>query len=239
MNPVIDNVQPADVQALAARAERDALDFVDAHRVDVTDLATLAHAVSIRATIGEKRKTITDQLAKPKSWAHGLHRWFCDLEKSALAPLDRLDAYEAQQIRAFKSAEDRRRDDEARALADQQRRVDEAHAAAEAATLEAAGESAMAAAVLDAAISAPPPVVALPDATRGIAKFVRRWRWKFAGGPVELKQTPPALVARTMQIIPRDFLCVDEIKLNAFCRAMKSSGSVPGIDFYHVDDPVR
>jgi hypothetical protein len=239
MIPITDVVQPADVQALATRAEADAVSFVGAHQVDVVDLATLEDAVRIRADIGARKKVISDQLAKPKAWAHGLHRWFCDLEKAALAPLDRLDAYEAQQIRAFKVAEDRRRDDEARRLAADQRRVDEARAAVEAAQLETAGESAMAAAVLDDAISAPPPVVAVPDATRGIAKFVRRWRWKYAGGPEDVAATPPALIARTMAIIPRDFLTVDEIKVGAYARGMKNSATVPGLDFYAVDDPVR
>jgi hypothetical protein len=51
--------------------------------------------------------------------------------------------------------------------------------------------------------------------------------------------TPPALVARTLAIIPRDFCCVDDVKLGAYARAMKGSGTVPGIEFYHVDDPVR
>jgi len=93
--------------------------------------------------------------------------------------------------------------------------------------------------VLEEAISAPPPVVALRDETRGIAKFVRRYRWRYAGGPEAVEQTPPALVARTLAIIPRDFCCVDEVKLGAYTRAMKGSASVPGIEFFHVDDPVR
>ena len=42
-----------------------------------------------------------------------------------------------------------------------------------------------------------------------------------------------------MQLIPREFLCVDEKKLGAHIRAMKDSAKVPGIEIYYVDDPVR
>jgi len=239
MIPITEVVNPADVQAMAGHAEQDAVSFVAAHQIAVVDVRTLEAAVRLRELIGEKKKTITEKLAKPKAWAYGLHRWMCDLERTALAPLDTLDKFEAQEIRAFKVAEDRRRDEEARALAADQKRVDEARAAMEAAALEAAGEPAMAAAVIEQAIAAPPPVVAVPDATRGLAKFVRRYKWKFAGGPENIADTPPAIVARTLAIIPRDFCCVDDIKLNGYCRAMKGTATVPGIEFFHVDDPVR
>ena len=239
MIPIAEVVQPADVQQLADSEKRDAITFVEQNQIAVVDLVTLEHAVQLRARIGEKQKAISEKLAKPKAWAYGLHRWFCELEKTALHPLDTLDKYEAQQIRVFKQQQDRERQQRERELADEQRREREARAATEAAQLESAGEVEMAAAVMQEAISAPAPVVSLRDETRGIAKFIRRWKWKFAGGPEDVATTPPELIARTMKLIPRDFLCVDDVKLGAYARSMKGSSSVAGIDFYHVDDPVR
>lgn len=239
MIPITEVLHPADVQATAGHAEQDALAFVDAHQITVIDLPSLEQAVHVRSLIGTKKKTITEQLAKPKAWAFGLHRWFCELEHAALAPLERLDGYLAQQIRAFKVAQDRERQAREREQADQERRDADTRATHEAAQLEAVGEVAMAAAVIEQAIRAPTPVVVLPDVTKGVAKFVRRFHWKFAGGPERLADTPPALVARTLAIIPRDFLAIDTIKLGTYARAMKGTAQVPGIDFFHTDDPVR
>ena len=99
----------------------------------------------------------------------------------------------------------------------------------------------MAAAVLAEAIAAPAPVVVLPDATKAVdgLKFVRRWLWRYAGGPADLKQTPPAVLARTMQLIPREYLCVDEKKVGAIARSSKGTIKIPGIEIYFVDEPVR
>jgi len=239
MMPITEVVQPADVQAIAGHAEQDAISFVEAHKIDVTDVPSLERAVSVRDVIGAKQKEIVAKLAKPKKWAHGLHAWFCELERTALAPLNKLDAYEAQQIRAFKQQQDRERQQREREEADRQRRDRETRAAAEAAALERDGETAMAAAVVQEAISAPTPVVTLPDVTRGVAKFVRRYKWKYAGGPEYVATTPPDVVARTLRLIPREFTCVDEIKMGAYARSMKGTGVVPGIEFFHSDDPVR
>jgi hypothetical protein len=232
-------IAPTDVQALASRARDEALAFVDAHKVDVTDLDTLTRAVDTRARIGEHVAAIRAKLAGPKSWAHKMHRWICQVEADAVAPFESLDAYEADQIRRFKEARDRARADDERARAEAQRRDDDARAAHEAAALEASGQHALAAAVIEAAITTPPPVVALPDETRGVVSFVRRWKWKYGGGPDDVKATPPSILARTLKLIPREYLCVDEAKVGAYARAMKDSGSIPGIDIYYRDDPVR
>ena len=86
-----------------------------------------------------------------------------------------------------------------------------------------------------------PPVVALPDALRTIdgLTFRRRWTWKYAGGPAVVKDTPPDVLARALAKIPPEFLMVDEKKIGAYARSMKASGSIPGIQIYFVDDPLR
>jgi hypothetical protein len=236
---VMEMISPADVQASAEAAQKEALTFVDVNKVAVTDVVSLERAVLVRTAIGEKMKAIQETLAPPKSWAYKLHRWFCDLESAATAPYEHLDTYERAQISDFKQAQDRIREARERELADERRRADEARAAAEAAALERSGEHEMAAAVMEEAIAAPQPVVALPDVTRGVASFTRRWTWRYAGGPKDVKQTPPQILARTMALIPREFLCVDEAKIGTYARSMKGSGKIPGIEIYYVDDPRR
>jgi hypothetical protein len=228
MSAVLETITPSDVQALADQEKRDALSFVEANKVAVVDLGTLQQAVDTRAAIGKRKTSIVEKLAPPKSWAFKLHRWFCDLEAAALAPYDELDTYERQQITAYKAEQDRQRQARERELAEERRREDQARAAAEAAALESAGETAMAEATLAEAIAAPPSVVVLPDATKGIAKFRREWKWRYTTDE-----------ARALQLLPRAYLTVDTRKLNAYAKAMQSSASLPGVQVYYEDVPIR
>jgi len=234
-------ISPDVVAREADEAKRLALAFVDANKVAVVDDASLERAAAIRTAIGEKVKGIEAQLSKPKAWAYGLHKWFCGLETAAASPYLQLDAYERDQIREWKAEQDRVREARERELADQQRREQEIRASTEAAAHERAGDHQMAAAVLEEAIAAPAPVVCLPDTTKGVAglSFTRRYLWRYSGGPKVLKDTPPAIVARAMAITPREFLCHDEKKISAYAKAMKGTAKIPGIEFYHVDDPTR
>lgn len=207
----------------------------------IADIVDLEQAVSDRQLLGDAIKRVEEFFAPFKKMAHDLHKALCNRESEILAPLQRIDGLKRGAISLFKAEQDRIRADREREIAEQQRRDAEARASAEAAALERAGDHAMAAAVMEEAIAAPMPVAVLPDETKQVdgLKFTRRWLWRYAGGPKELKATPPAILARTMQLIPREFLCVDEKKLGAYVRSMKNSGKVPGVEIYYVDDPVR
>jgi hypothetical protein len=214
---------PADTLATAEAERRAALAFVEANRIDVCDLVTLTRAGTVRTAIGEKVKAITAKLAAPKAAAFALHRWICGLEAAALAPYELLDAYEREQIRTFHDAQSRARQQRERELAEQRRREDEARAAAEAAALERAGEHDLADAVMEEAIAAPLPVVVLADEVKAIQKFRRSWKWRLV----------------KPELVPREFLIVDTVRLNKYATAMRESAQVPGVEFYPVDEPIR
>ena len=209
--------------------------------VAIRSLADLERAVRDRQLIADAIARVVGFFAGFKAAAHKLHKAICDRESEILAPLRALDAARRDAIGAFKAAQDRERAERERILADEQRRAREADAAAEAAALERDGEHDLAAAVVAEAITAPAPIVALPDPTRGIEglAFTRRYHWRFEGGPAEVKDTPPHVLARALALIPREFLMVDDKKLGAYARAMKGSATVPGIEFYDTADPVR
>jgi hypothetical protein len=234
-------ISPGDVQALADEETRAAVLFVEQNKVAVTDLFSCQRAVRVRVAIGEKQKEIVAKLEQPKSWAFKLHRWFCGLETAALAPYNVLDAYERDQIRTFNDEQARVREARERELAEQQRIAEQTRAAEEAAALESSGEPAMAAAVLEEAIAAPMPVVVLQNDVRAVAgaKFTPRYLWRFVNGPKEVEKTPPEVLARAMNLLPRDMCMPDIKKIGAFARAMKGTARVPGIEFYTVNDPVR
>jgi hypothetical protein len=216
-------ISPADVQEQANASTRDVLAFVEANKVTVTDLESLVRANTVRKAIGEKQKAIAAQLAKPKQWADGLHKWFCSLERAALAPLTSLDNYERQQITAFNDQQTRERQERERAIAEARRLADQARATAEAAALERAGEHELAAAVVEEAIAAPPPMVVLPNEVKAVQSFRRRWTFEVV---IESE-------------VPREFCAIDTVKLGRYAVAMKDSAKVPGVRFFYVDDPIR
>jgi hypothetical protein len=216
-------ISPSDVQELANASTRDALAFVEQNKIVVTDMDSLARANAVRKAIGLKQKAIADQLAKPKNWAHSLHAWFCSLERAALAPLQILDGFEREQIRAFNDEMMRVREARELAIAEARRLADQARATSEAAALERIGEHQLAAAVVAEALAAPPPHVVLSNEVKAIQSFRRRWTFEV----VDESE------------VPRDFLLVDTVKLGRYAGAMKESGKVPGVRFFYVDDPVR
>lgn len=205
----------------------------------ITDLAGLERAVRDRTEIGGAIARVEEFFADPIAMAHRLHKTLCDRRSTILAPLRLLDGEKKQAIAAFKLEEDRRRQAEERRLAEERRAIEAERVIVEAALLERDGETAMATAVIEEALAAPAPVVALPDVTKGIAKFVRRWTWRYVGGPAEIARTPPEVVERVKKLIPAEFLLIDEKKIGAYARSMKASGRIPGIEIYSVDDPVR
>jgi hypothetical protein len=219
----MDMISPADVQEQANQSTREVLAFVENNKIVVTDMATLAQANTVRKAIGEKQKAIQAQLAKPKQWAFGLHKWFCTLESAALAPLTMLDNFERAQITSFNDEMTRVRQAREQAIAEARRLADQARATAEAAALERAGEHRLAAAVVEEAIAAPTPVVVLQNEVKAVQSFRRRWTFEI----VDESE------------VPRDFCVVDTVRLGRYATAMKDSAKVPGVRFFYVDDPVR
>jgi len=207
----------------------------------VTDAVSLQQAVDDRQTIAATLDQIGHYFDPLIAMAHKLHKTLCDRRSEVAEPLKRVDTMLRAAISAYHDDETKRRQLLEREASERQRKEQQDRAAAAAADLETSGEHALAASVLEEAIAAPLPVVALPDITKQVdgLKFRRRYCWRYAGGPNTIKDTPPAVIARTHKIAPRDFLCLDDIKVGAYARAMKGSGSIPGVEFYHVDDPVR
>jgi hypothetical protein len=212
---------------------------VTAGPMTIENAAGLQQAVLDREEIGARQKAVTEFFAPLKSAAYTLHRTICGRENEILEPLAKLDAVIKTSMSLYKAKVDKeRREQEAREAA-LRKQEDEARAAQEAAVLESQGEHTLAQAVLEEAIAAPAPVVALKDETAGIATFREVHRWRYSGGPKELEQTPAEVRARTMRLIPREYLVVDESKLTAIAKAAKGTLQIPGVDFYTDQVPIR
>lgn len=191
----------------------------------------LSQAVLDRQDLGTRAKAVADFFRPFKDMAHKLHKGLCDRENEILGPILALDLRLKRAITDYKTEQDRIRQEAERVEADQRRRDEEARLLAEAAQLEVAGEHTLAAAAVEQALSAPVPVVVFPDATRHVEglKFRTEWKWRYSNN------NP----ARAMELIPREYLAIDEKKVGGYVRSMKGSGKIPGIEIYSEQVPVR
>jgi hypothetical protein len=239
---VLDFIKPDVAQSVGTELEQTSSALVKQMLVStVTDIASCEQAVLDRQALGEAQKRVEEFFAPFKKMAYDLWKALCARENAVMAPIKALDTVKKHAISTWTAEQNRMREAEERRIADEQRRADDARAAAEAAALEAAGDHELARSVMEEQIAAPQPIVTLPTVKQQVAglKTVRRWYWKYSGGPKDLKQTPPTLLARAQKLIPRDYLCADEVKIGAYVRSMKETAKIPGIDVFFVDEPVR
>jgi hypothetical protein len=207
----------------------------------IDTVADLHQAVDDRRTVDDAIERVEAFFDQPVKMAYELHRTLTSRRRDILAPLLTVKKQIGDAISRFKIRADLERLEQERQQADERRRADEARAASEAAQLEHDGQHQLAAAVMAEAIAAPTPVVALPDVTKQVAglRFRRSWHWRYMGGPSEVAKTPPQILARSLSLVPREFLTLDESKVQRYASAMKQSASVPGLEFFYTDDPVR
>lgn len=212
---------------------------MQAQDVSVRDMLGLEQAAEDRRRIGDAVKAVQVFFEPIKRMADQLHKAIVAREKSMTGPLLALDTLKKDAIKRFNESQAELRRQEEQRIAEARRRDEQQRAAEEAAALELSGEPELAAMTLQSAIEAPMPVVALVDQTRQLVSFTRRWYWRYAGGPKDVKATPPAVRDAALKLIPPAYLIVDEKKVGAYARAMKSSGAIPGVEIYYVDEPNR
>ena len=213
--------------------------FIQTADIAVVDEPSLRDAASLRKAIGALDEEACAYFAPEKQRYYALHKAACAREAEVRSHLAALDIKVKAAIRTFNDAETARREAAEQAERARLQALAQDRATAEAAAHESAGDGALAASVLAEAIAAPAPVVVLPNVTQGVVTFTRVWKWRYPGGTDDARTSPPAVVQRTLALIPREFLKVDEAKLGTYARAMKGGATVPGIEFYHVDEPRR
>lgn len=223
--PVLDVTRPESAQGVGVELA----DSTSTLAASLAETPSLERAVVDRQAIAAAVERVTEFFGPFKAMAFKLHRALCDRENAILAPLRQLDTDKRDAIREFKRKEDEARRDAERAEAERRFREQQARVEEEALALERAGHMGTAAAVRSEAATAPLPVVVLPDKTKTVVQFRRRYLWRYAGGDI----------AKASALVPREYLTVDERAISAYARAMMGRGAIPGIEFYTVDDPIR
>lgn len=208
-----------------------------------SDLATRALSLTIATpaahvagqeliiAIGDMKKQVEAFFLPMKTAAHAAHKAVCNRENETLKPLADAGAELGRRIRTFeKQVEaDRQAEQERLRIAAQAQAEAEAKAESErlaledAVELEAAGDTAGAEAVLANPIPVqprytPPPVVASPIArVTGAGKFLKEKRW--------------IAVVENINLVPREWMVVDQVALNRFAANRKQLAVVPGVRF--------
>lgn len=222
------------LDALSAELRRDVLYLVQSPVPAIIDEQSLRAANLIRAKALETEKAIKARYADDKKKKWDEHKAVCAEEGAFLTAVTDVDKKIQTAISVFNKAEDERRLLEEQRQAEDRRQAEQTRLIAESATLESQGDTAMAAAVLEQAIATPMPVVVLPNRVKAAGTKLRRdWKWRPTGG-----DTPVGL-ARAMELVPRDYLCLDAKKLDGYASTMKETAKIPGLEFYYEDVPVR
>jgi hypothetical protein len=148
--------------------------------------------------------------------AHLAHKEAVAAKKKHQEPLEQADRIIGQKRMAYDAEQERiRRQKEAELQALAQKQAEDA-ALAEAAMAEAAGDTETAEQIIQEPVVAAP--VFVPSAVPVVSGQVVRENWK-------------ARVVNA-QLVPREYLVVDEKALNALARALKDRAKVPGVEFY-------
>lgn len=253
---LVERSAPADtrIRELSQQFGQRIVALVQTATVTVTDAASCQAAVALRSTIGALQREIQAGFEESKAYYYNKHKEVCAEENKLLAQLidprnarnpNTLDGKLCLAIQQFTEAEDRRRRELEQQEAERRRRDAEERAAAEAAVAEKNHQPELAAAIIEEAIAAPMPTVSYGNIRSEVAglKTRREWRWRFVGGPNKVKdilrETPPAVLAKAMTRLPREYLQPDVRTIDKYVEAMQEKANIPGIEVYSADVPVR
>ena len=198
--------------------EKKALSWPEkAKAITITNQQTYEQAANFIVAIATLEKEIKDHHKPIKDAANKAHKEAVAAEKRLLDPLLEAKGIINRRLGAWTQEQERiRQEAERKAREEAQKREEEARLklAEEAAKQGATEETQME--ILDTPIPMPQPVAA--PTYRPISGVSGRtyWKWRI----VDANQ------------IPREYLMVDEMKINGIVRAMKQSTKIPGIEVY-------
>jgi hypothetical protein len=183
----------------------------------ITNNNDYVKAGNILLTIKDIRKKIEATFKPIKQKFDAAKKEVLDQEKAADRPLIEAENWIKPLISGYLVEQEKIRQAEERRLQELARKEEEERRLLEAIEAEKNGQQDEAQAIIDAPVQAPPVVV--PKAVPKVEGISMRENWRFR--IVDEKK------------IPREFLKVDEVKIGAYVRAMKSAGNIPGVEIYN------
>lgn len=205
--------------------------IVTSESPEVTDGASYQRVGELLVEVVDYQRHVSEWFAPVRTILHKMHAMVCERERAVLAPLVAFETAAKENRKRLERAEAEARRREEQRLAEEARQQEQERLMREAADLEQRNEPDLAAQVLEHATRAPAPVITLKSTlppTRGILPTKPKYAWRPVGGDTMEGR------ARAVKLVPREFLCLDEVKLNAYARMHGTAGRIPGIEFYDV-----
>lgn len=165
--------------------------------------------------------------------AYRAWKFLCSIRDGFFGDLNQRNQDARSLIGRYNAQQDRLRQEEQRRIREaEQKRLDDERAA-RAKALEKQGQKDAAAIVRNTPVTAP--VTTLPSAVPTVQglTFREEWKWQPIGGDT------PANRKAAAQLVPREYVKLDDVALNALAKNMKGTVKVPGIEFWSEKVPVR
>lgn len=227
-SPIVREYVESDfAQRLALEHERKVAVLVE-EGADVTDAISYQRVGDRLKDVAAHRKEVEAWFDPIVSFAYRLHAMICARKNEVLDPLLKYESAAKTNRLALEREDARRRREEEQRLAEIARREEQERLQREAELLELRNEPELAAQVLEQAVSAPPPVITIASSlpqTKGVGSR-ENWKWRPVGGVTRQAR------ARAVQLVPRDYLDLNDRALTAHAKAHGNTKRIPGIEFY-------
>ena len=188
-----------------------------ARAVVINDTATYQEAGQFLLNIKALRKKISEFCDPVISLAYKTHREAVAKKNEMEAPLLEAEKLlEPKRKQYIRAEEEKRRTEELRIQAEERKKAEDARLA-EAISLAAQGRKAESERVIEMPIVTIP--VVLPTEIpkiKGLSKPITYWKFKIVDP----------------KLIPREYMCPDEVKIGQLVRALKNATNIPGIEAY-------
>jgi hypothetical protein len=182
----------------------------------VTDNDTMAMADNTVDAISDMMKEVDSTFKPMADKAFAAHREITGRWKQIKQPLEDAKTYLVNQIKGYKRKVQEAVEAEQRRLTEIARKQEEERRLAEAIQAEQEGNEAEAQAIIEEEMFVPTPVVHVDTPKVDNRRYATRWTWKVTD----------------INKVPREYLCIDQIKVNGIVRAMKGQTHIAGIEVF-------
>src|SRR5574343_346479 len=187
-----------------------------AHLIVVSDNDSMTLADNTVESIGALIKEIDGTFKPLADKAFQAHRSITAKWKEVKQPLEDAKTYLVNQVKAYQRKVREEAEAEQRRLAEIARKQEEERRLAEAIEAEQCGNVEEAQAIIEEEMFVPTPIVR-PDVPKVDGrKYATKWSWKVTD----------------INKVPREYLIVDQIKMNGIVRAMKGQTRISGIEVF-------
>jgi len=182
----------------------------------VTDMTSYQSAGQVLLAFKDMEKHIKDKFEKPKKETYQAWKGICNWENEELAKLSPGVAHLNKTMATYKIAEDAKRGEQEEILRQEAIKAEEERRLQEALQAEKEGKKEEAEIILETPIFVPPPI--LETQAPKINGLGMQTNWKFR--------------IININIIPREYLMPDEVKIGGVVRALKQNCKILGIEPY-------